>query len=111
MKAYMWWVVGPNNPPLRADGRDLCCIYRALPSLGLPNSAHLVHILMRQGRGSEATEAVFCLQAKKSLHSRQVVLDLFCAITWVVLNGWMKAYIQSFVEYLNEGIHVVGGGT
>ena len=26
-------------------------------------------IIMRQGRGSEATEAVFCLQAKKPLHS------------------------------------------
>ena len=26
-------------------------------------------VLMRQGRGSEATEAVFCLQAKKPLHS------------------------------------------
>ena len=25
--------------------------------------------IMRQGRGSEATEAVFCLQAKKPLHS------------------------------------------
>ena len=27
------------------------------------------YIIMRQGRGSEATEAVFCLQAKKLLHS------------------------------------------
>ena len=26
-------------------------------------------IITRQGRGSEATEAVFCLQAKKPLHS------------------------------------------
>ena len=26
-------------------------------------------LVMRQGRGSEATEAVFCLQAKKPLHS------------------------------------------
>ena len=26
-------------------------------------------VIMRQGRGSEATEAVFCLQAKKALHS------------------------------------------
>ena len=25
-------------------------------------------VIMRQGRGSEATEAVFCLQAKKPLH-------------------------------------------
>ena len=29
----------------------------------------LRHIIMRQGRGNEATEAVFCLQAKKPLPS------------------------------------------
>ena len=28
-----------------------------------------VLVIMKQGRGSEATEAVFCLQAKKPLHS------------------------------------------
>ena len=27
------------------------------------------HVVMRQGRGSEATEGVFCLQAKKPFHS------------------------------------------
>ena len=30
---------------------------------------HVTIVIMRQGRGSEATEAVFCLQAKKPLHN------------------------------------------
>ena len=41
-----------------------------LPTAGIEVAPHYHQLLvMRQGRGSEATEAVFCLQAKKTLHS------------------------------------------
>ena len=52
----------------------LMCVRVA--ELGWQRRAHVLYkqarvccIIMRQGRGSEATEAVFCLEAKKTLHS------------------------------------------
>ena len=35
----------------------------------MQRTQNLVDVIMRQGRGSEATEAIFCLQERKPLHS------------------------------------------
>ena len=42
---------------------------------------------MRQGRGSEATEAIFCLQAKKPLHTgvRAVRHDLIMLLNKIII--------------------------
>ena len=43
---------------------------------------------MRQGRGSEATEAIFCLQAKKPLHTgvRAVRHDLIMLLNKIIIR-------------------------
>ena len=61
-------------------GRRLLCWYwriLLILSINLTTRYYILYqvhssnqdLIMRQGRGSEATETVFCLQAKKPLHS------------------------------------------
>ena len=56
--------------PTKEYTHPYCMMHRRLPTAGIEVRPQYHQLLvMRQGRGSEATEAVFSLQSKKPLHN------------------------------------------
>ena len=69
--------------------RFFCSFERTRPAASMrpPLASFTSVLVLRQGRGSEATKAVFCLQAKKPLHTgvRAVRHDLIMLLNKIII--------------------------
>ena len=62
-----------------------------------------VNVIIRQGRGSEATEPVFCLQAKKPLHSGsdEHRVPKIKKLNIFLYQGWLFVYLFVWSNIVN----------